>query len=96
MEWERAFGLSTSVSLMEIDVLTALSLDFGRGLEEDGAGKKSSEEISYLNRQYGKTLFIFNENTFNWSRRRVEEFLDELGDRPPHPISGFNPESRIS
>jgi len=37
------------------------------------------EEISYLNSRYGKTLFVFNENTFNWSRKRVEEFLDQLG-----------------
>ena len=37
------------------------------------------EEISYLHQQYGKRLFVFNENTFNWSRKRVEEFLDELG-----------------
>lgn len=37
------------------------------------------EEMRYLNRSYGKSLFVFNENTFNWSRARVEEFLQELG-----------------
>ena len=37
------------------------------------------EEIGYLNKRYGKSLFVFNENTFNWSRARVEEFLQELG-----------------
>jgi radical SAM superfamily enzyme YgiQ (UPF0313 family) len=33
----------------------------------------------HLHQKYGKSLFVFNENTFNWNRKRVEEFLDELG-----------------
>ena len=37
------------------------------------------EEMRYLHRSYGKSLFVFNENTFNWSRTRVEEFLQVLG-----------------
>ena len=37
------------------------------------------EEISFLNKQYGKTLFVFNENTFNWNRKRMEEFVEALG-----------------
>jgi radical SAM superfamily enzyme YgiQ (UPF0313 family) len=37
------------------------------------------EEMVHLHQRYGKSLFVFNENTFNWSRKRVEEFLEELG-----------------
>jgi anaerobic magnesium-protoporphyrin IX monomethyl ester cyclase len=37
------------------------------------------EEIAYLHKRHGKDLFVFNENTFNWSRKRVEEFLEALG-----------------
>ena len=37
------------------------------------------EEMKYLNKHYGKSLFVFNENSFNWSRARVEKFLQELG-----------------
>jgi radical SAM superfamily enzyme YgiQ (UPF0313 family) len=37
------------------------------------------EEITYLYQHYGKSLFVFSENTFNWNRKRVEEFLEELG-----------------
>ena len=74
----RAFGLSTSRGCGDRCAYCSESR-FWEGVWRGRSGKKIVEEISYLNRQYGKTLFIFNENTFNWSRRRVEEFLDELG-----------------
>jgi len=74
----RAFGLSTSRGCGDRCAYCSESR-FWEGVWRGRSGKKILEEISYLNRQYGKTLFIFNENTFNWNRRRVEEFLDELG-----------------
>jgi radical SAM superfamily enzyme YgiQ (UPF0313 family) len=43
------------------------------------SGKRVVEEMVHLQRNYGKSLFVFNENTFNWNRKRVEEFLNELG-----------------
>jgi anaerobic magnesium-protoporphyrin IX monomethyl ester cyclase len=73
-----AFGLSTSRGCGDRCAYCSESR-FWEGVWRGRSGKKIVEEISYLNRQYGKTLFIFNENTFNWSRKRVEEFLDELG-----------------
>jgi len=37
------------------------------------------EEMQLLNRRYGKSLFVFNENSFNQSRQRNEDFLESLG-----------------
>ena len=37
------------------------------------------EEMEMLNRDYGKSLFVFNENSFNQSRERNEAFLESLG-----------------
>lgn len=37
------------------------------------------EEMQMLNRKYGKSLFVFNENSFNQSRERNEAFLESLG-----------------
>jgi anaerobic magnesium-protoporphyrin IX monomethyl ester cyclase len=74
----RAFGLNTSRGCG--DRCTYCSeTKFWEGVWRGRSGKKIVEEISYLYHQYGKTLFVFNENTFNWSRKRVEEFLQELG-----------------
>ncbi len=75
---KRAFGLSTSRGCGDRCAYCSESR-FWEAVWRGRSGKKIVEEISHLNRRYGKTLFIFNENTFNWSRRRVEEFLDELG-----------------
>ncbi len=36
------------------------------------------QEMDFLRRRYGKSLFVFNENSFNQSRQRNEEFLQEL------------------
>jgi len=55
------------------------NLDSIPGVWRGRSGRKVVEEISFLHRHYGKSLFVFNENTFNWNRRRVEEFLEELG-----------------
>jgi len=37
------------------------------------------EEMKRLHQDYGKSLFVFNENSFNQSRERNEAFLDALG-----------------
>jgi radical SAM superfamily enzyme YgiQ (UPF0313 family) len=74
----RAFGLSTSRGCGDRCAYCS-ETKFWEGVWRGRSGKKVVEEISYLHHQYGKTLFVFNENTFNWSRRRVEEFLEELG-----------------
>jgi len=74
----RAFGLSTSRGCGDRCAYCS-ETRFWEGVWRGRSGKKIVEEISYLHRQYGKTLFVFNENTFNWGRKRVEEFLEELG-----------------
>jgi radical SAM superfamily enzyme YgiQ (UPF0313 family) len=43
------------------------------------SGRKIVEEMVMLNRHYDKTLFVFNENSFNQSRERNESFLENLG-----------------
>jgi anaerobic magnesium-protoporphyrin IX monomethyl ester cyclase len=74
----RTFGISTSRGCGDRCAYCSESR-FWEAVWRGRSGKKVVEEISHLHRQYGKTLFVFNENTFNWNRRRVEEFLDELG-----------------
>jgi anaerobic magnesium-protoporphyrin IX monomethyl ester cyclase len=74
----RAFGLSTSRGCG--DRCTYCSeTRFWEGVWRGRSGEKIVEEIAYLHDRYGKSLFVFNENTFNWNRKRVEEFLGELG-----------------
>jgi anaerobic magnesium-protoporphyrin IX monomethyl ester cyclase len=79
----KAFGLSTSRGCGDRCAYCS-ETRFWEGVWRGRSGKKVLEEISYLHRQYGKSLFVFNENTFNWSRKRVEEFLDELGSSGLH------------
>ena len=43
------------------------------------SGGRVVEEMQMLNRQYNKSLFVFNENSFNQNRERNESFLDHLG-----------------
>jgi len=74
----RAFGLSTSRGCGDRCAYCS-ETRFWEGVWRGRSGEKIMEEISYLHHRYGKTLFVFNENTFNWSRKRVEEFLDQLG-----------------
>jgi radical SAM superfamily enzyme YgiQ (UPF0313 family) len=74
----RAFGLSTSRGCGDRCAYCS-ETRFWEGVWRGRSGEKIMEEISYLYHHYGKTLFVFNENTFNWSRKRVEEFLDQLG-----------------
>jgi radical SAM superfamily enzyme YgiQ (UPF0313 family) len=74
----RAFGLSTSRGCGDRCAYCS-ETRFWEGIWRGRSGKKIVEEISHLHHQYGKTLLVFNENTFNWSRKRVEEFLEELG-----------------
>jgi radical SAM superfamily enzyme YgiQ (UPF0313 family) len=74
----KAFGLCTSRGCGDRCAYCS-ETKFWEGVWRGRSGKKIVEEISYLHHQYGKTLFVFNENTFNWSRKRIEEFLEELG-----------------
>lgn len=74
----RAFGVSTSRGCGDHCAYCS-ETKFWEGVWRGRSGKKVMEEISFLHRRYGKSLFVFNENTFNWNRKRVEEFLQELG-----------------
>ena len=74
----RVFGLSTSRGCGDRCAYCS-ETKFWEGVWRGRSGKKVVEEISHLHHQHGKNLFVFNENTFNWSRKRVEEFLEELG-----------------
>jgi anaerobic magnesium-protoporphyrin IX monomethyl ester cyclase len=74
----QAFGLSTSRGCGDRCAYCS-ETKFWEGVWRGRSGKKIVEEISHLYYHYGKRLFVFNENTFNWNRKRVEEFLDELG-----------------
>ncbi len=74
----RAFGLSTSRGCGDRCAYCS-ETKFWNGIWRGRSGKKVVEEIAYLHEHYGKDLFVFNENTFNWSRKRVEEFLEALG-----------------
>jgi radical SAM superfamily enzyme YgiQ (UPF0313 family) len=75
---KRAFGLSTSRGCGDRCAYCS-ETKFWEGIWRGRSGKKVVEEISHLHHRYGKSLFVFNENTFNWSRKRVEEFIEELG-----------------
>lgn len=75
---KRAFGLSTSRGCGDRCAYCS-ETRFWNGIWRGRSGRKIVEEISYLHDRHGKSLFVFNENTFNWSRKRVEEFLDALG-----------------
>ncbi|MFQ5842060.1 MAG: B12-binding domain-containing radical SAM protein [Thermodesulfobacteriota bacterium] len=74
----RAFGLSTSRGCGDRCAYCSETV-FWQGYWRARSGERVVEEMAHLNRRYGKTLFVFNENSFNWSRKRVEEFLEELG-----------------
>ncbi len=43
------------------------------------SGDMVVKEMQMLNKDYGKSLFVFNENSFNQTRKRNEEFLEALG-----------------
>jgi anaerobic magnesium-protoporphyrin IX monomethyl ester cyclase len=74
----RAFGISTSRGCGDRCAYCSES-QFWKGIWRGRSGGTVVEEMKYLNQHYGKSLFVFNENSFNWSRVRVEEFLQELG-----------------
>lgn len=74
----KAFGLSTSRGCGDRCAYCS-ETKFWNGIWRGRSGKKVVEEIAYLHEHHGKDLFVFNENTFNWSRKRVEEFLEALG-----------------
>jgi anaerobic magnesium-protoporphyrin IX monomethyl ester cyclase len=74
----RAFGISTSRGCGDCCAYCSETA-FWQGYWRARSARRVVEEMAYLNGRYGKTLFVFNENSFNWSRKRVEEFLEELG-----------------
>jgi len=74
----RAFGISTSRGCGDRCAYCS-ETSFWQGYWRARSAKRVVEEMVHLNTRYGKTLFVFNENSFNWSRTRVEEFLEELG-----------------
>jgi len=74
----RAFGISTSRGCGDRCAYCS-ETSFWQGYWRARSAKRVVEEMVHLNKRYGKTLFVFNENSFNWSRTRVEEFLEELG-----------------
>jgi anaerobic magnesium-protoporphyrin IX monomethyl ester cyclase len=74
----RAFGISTSRGCGDRCAYCS-ETNFWQGSWRARSAKRVVEEMAHLNSRYGKTLFVFNENSFNWSRKRVEEFLEELG-----------------
>jgi anaerobic magnesium-protoporphyrin IX monomethyl ester cyclase len=74
----RAFSLSTSRGCGDRCSYCS-ETKFWEGVWRGRSGRKVVEEITYLYQHYGKSLFVFSENTFNWNRKRVEEFLEELG-----------------
>ena len=43
------------------------------------SGPMVVEEMKMLNKDYRKSLFVFNENSFNQDRKRNEAFLESLG-----------------
>jgi radical SAM superfamily enzyme YgiQ (UPF0313 family) len=53
---------------------------WGKGTRMMSAAKMISE-IEYLIKNYGKKIFVFGDNTFNLSLKRVEEFCDLLLER---------------
>jgi anaerobic magnesium-protoporphyrin IX monomethyl ester cyclase len=74
----RAFGISTSRGCG--DHCTYCSeTKFWEAVWRGRSGQRVVEEMIHLHQRYGKSLFVFNENTFNWNRKRVEEFLEALG-----------------
>jgi len=75
---KRAFGISTSRGCGDRCAYCSES-KFWEGVWRGRSGAMAVEEMRYLNQRYGKSLFVFNENSFNWSKARVEEFLQELG-----------------
>lgn len=74
----RTFGISTSRGCGDRCAYCS-ETKFWAGVWRGRSGAMVVEEMKYLNKRYNKSLFVLNENSFNWSRRRVEEFLQELG-----------------
>jgi anaerobic magnesium-protoporphyrin IX monomethyl ester cyclase len=73
-----AFGLSTSRGCGDRCAYCS-ETRFWEGVWRGRSGKTVVEEITLLHDRYGKKLFVFNENSFNWSRKKVEDFIEELG-----------------
>ena len=74
----RAFGLSTSRGCGDRCAYCS-ETKFWNGVWRGRSADRVMEEISFLHHRYGKTLFVFNENTFNWNRKRIEAFIEALG-----------------
>jgi anaerobic magnesium-protoporphyrin IX monomethyl ester cyclase len=74
----RAVGISTSRGCGDRCSYCSESV-LWRSKWRGRSGPAVVEEMQELNRRYGKTLFVFNENSFNQSRQRNESFLQSLG-----------------
>nr|WP_246325348.1 radical SAM protein [Dissulfurirhabdus thermomarina] len=74
----RAVGISTSRGCGDHCAYCSESA-LWRATWRGRSGPLVVEEMQELHRRYGKSLFVFNENSFNQSRERNEAFLESLG-----------------
>lgn len=75
---QRAVGLSTSRGCGDRCSYCSESV-LWHSTWRGRSGPLVVEEMQKLSRDYGKSLFVFNENSFNQSRERNEAFLESLG-----------------
>jgi len=76
----RAIGISTSRGCGDHCAYCSESR-FWNANWRGRSGALVVEEMRHLHDRYGKSLFVFNENSFNQSRPRNEAFLEQLGHR---------------
>lgn len=74
----RAVGLSTSRGCSDKCSYCSESILWNASWR-GRSGPLVVEEMKMLNRDYQKSLFVFNENSFNQDRKRNEAFLESLG-----------------
>jgi anaerobic magnesium-protoporphyrin IX monomethyl ester cyclase len=74
----RTVGISTSRGCGDRCSYCSES-QFWTGRWRGRSGPLVVEEMRHLQARYGKSLFVFNENSFNQSRERNEAFLESLG-----------------
>ena len=74
----RAVGISTSRGCGDRCSYCSES-EFWQAKWRGRSGGLVVKEMELLHKQYQKSLFVFNENSFNQSRKRNEDFLEALG-----------------
>ncbi len=74
----RAIGLSTSRGCSDKCSYCSESILWNANWR-GRSGPMVVEEMKMLNKKYHKSLFVFNENSFNQDRKRNEAFLESLG-----------------